>query len=80
MDLFAEIKEMIAQAVSIEGEAVVPGAHLQEDLDADSLAMLNLAEAISERYGVEIEGDDIVEAETVGALVKLVESRVSSKP
>lgn len=80
MALFDEIREMIAEALAIEEEIVVPEAHLQDDLVADSLALLNLAEAIGERYGIEIQGDDLVEAETVGVLVKFVETGIASKP
>lgn len=80
MDLYSEIKEMIIKAVAAEDEAVVPEAHLQDDLGADSLALLNLAEAIGERYGVEIEGDDLVDLDNVGELVKLVESRIPPNP
>jgi acyl carrier protein len=79
MDLYDEIKDMIVKAVAVEDEVVLPDAHLQDDLGADSLAILNLAEAIGERYGIEIEGDEIVEVDNVGGLVKLVESKVSSK-
>lgn len=79
MALFDEIKEMIADALAIEEEDVVSEAHLQDDLEADSLALLNLAEAIGERYGIEIQGDDLVEAETVGNLVKFVETGIASK-
>jgi len=79
MALFDEIREMIAEALAIEEEEVVKEAHLQADLLADSLALLNLAEAIGERYGIEIQGDDLVEAETVGALLKFVEAGIASK-
>jgi len=79
MALFDEIREMIAEALAIEEEEVVKEAHLQDDLLADSLALLNLAEAIGERYGIEIQGDDLVEAETVGALLKFVEAGIAAK-
>ena len=79
MGLYDEIKVMIINMVAVEDEAVVSNAHLQDDLGADSLALLNLAEAIAERYGIEMEGDDLVDLENVGELVVLVESRISSK-
>ncbi len=77
MSLFDEIKEMIIDAVAPEEESIVPEAHLQDDLGADSLALINLAEAISARYGIELEGDDIIEMENVGELLKFVESKIS---
>ena len=79
MSLYDEIKDMIIEAVAPEDDTVVPEAHLQDDLGADSLALLNLSEKISERYGIELQPDDIVELESVGDLLKLVESKISSK-
>jgi len=79
MDLFAEIKEIILKELVLDEEAVVSGSHLQDDLGADSLALLNLTEIIGKRYGIEIMGDDLVEIENVGELVNLVESKISSK-
>ncbi len=79
MDLFAEIKEIIVKELALGEEAVVSGSHLQEDLGADSLALLNLTEIIGKRYGIEIMGDDLVEIENVGELINLVESKISTK-
>jgi acyl carrier protein len=80
MELYAEIKEIIVRELAVDKEVVVSEAHLQDDLGADSLALLNLAEAIETRYGIEIQGDDIVDLANMGELVKLVESKISSKP
>ena len=67
MDLQAEIRETIARILALDEQAIVPESHLQEDLAADSLALLNLAEALAERYGIEIGGDDLMALESVGA-------------
>lgn len=76
MDLFAEIKAMIAKELAVDEALVVPEAHLQDDLEADSLALLNLSVTIGERYGIDIQGDDLVDTESVGELVKLVETMI----
>jgi acyl carrier protein len=55
----------------------VAEANLQDDLGADSLGLLNLADAISSRYGLDLRPDDIVDLKNVGELVRLVESRLS---
>ena len=52
MDLYDEIKEIIVTELALDKEVVVPEAHLQDDLGADSLGLLNLAEAIDARYGI----------------------------
>ena len=78
MDLNAEIKTMIAKALAVDVADVVSEAHLKDDLGGDSLAILNLATALSKRYSIEIVYDDMVEIESVSELVQLVESKISS--
>ncbi|MDO8577625.1 MAG: phosphopantetheine-binding protein [Dehalococcoidales bacterium] len=78
MELFGEIQSMIGQRLSVDPEKVTRDAHLQFDLGADSLAILNLSADISRKYGIEVLGEDIVELENVGKLVALVESKVGT--
>ncbi len=79
MTLYDEIKGIITMELALDGEAVVPQAHLQDDLGADSLGLLNLAEAIDARFGIQLQGDDLVDLANVGELVKLVESKIALK-
>lgn len=79
MTLYDEMKEIITNELALDREVVVPEAHLQDDLGADSLGLLNLAEAIDARYGIELQGDDLVDIANVGELVKLVESKIALK-
>jgi len=79
MEIFSEIKDIIAKELALDEEAVVPEAHLQDDLGADSLALLNLTELIGKQYDIVITGDDLVEISNVSELVQLIESRISSK-
>ncbi len=58
---------------------MISEAHLQDDLGADSLMLLNLTETIGIRYGIEVTGDDLIEVTNVGELIKLIESRISSE-
>lgn len=79
MDLFAEIKEILVKELALEDDAVVPEAHLQDDLGADSLALLNLTEIMGIRYGIEITGDDLVDVNSVSELVQLIASRIAKQ-
>ena len=78
MELFSEIKTMIEKMLAVDAEALTENAHLQFDLGADSMTMLTLSIAISEKYGIELLGDDIVELENIGELISLVESKIST--
>ncbi|NIQ37854.1 MAG: acyl carrier protein [Proteobacteria bacterium] len=79
MELETGIREIIVKEFAVDEKEVLSEAHLQFDLGGDSLGLLNLAEAIGKRYDIEIEGDDLVDLANVGELVKLVESKISSK-
>ncbi len=78
MELFSVIKEMIAKLFAIDAEEVTEDAHLQFDLGADSIALMNLAMAINKKYSLELVIDEIVELENVGELISLVESKISA--
>ena len=79
MEIFSVIKEMLVKELALDDEAVVPEAHLQDDLGADSLALLNLTELIEKRYAIGLTPDDLVEIGKVSELVHLIESRISSQ-
>ncbi len=78
MELSSEIKGMIVKLLAIDAEEVTDDAHLQFDLGADSLALMNLAMAINKKYSLELLIDDFVELENVGDLISLVESKISA--
>ena len=80
MEAFNEIKKMIVNLFAVDEETVVADAHLQDDLQGDSLAVMRLAEAIGIHYGIEIIAEDLLDIDNVGELVDVVESKISSKP
>lgn len=77
MEVFEEIKKMIVNLFAIDEAAVVAEAHLQDDLEGDSLAVMRLAEAIGAHYGIEIIAEDLLDVDNLGELVELVESKIS---
>jgi acyl carrier protein len=43
-----------------------------EDLDVDSLDLVELAQIVEDEYGVELKGDDVKDVNTVGDVIDLV--------
>jgi acyl carrier protein len=78
MELFNELKEIIAKELAIDESTVTPEAHLQDDLGADSLGILNIAEAIADKYKIAIMADDLVDAANVGELVEMVKVKIAA--
>ncbi|MGA1824523.1 MAG: acyl carrier protein [bacterium] len=79
MDIYTQIRQMIVKELAIDEKEVISEAHLQDDLGADSLALLELSEVLSKEYGITITGDDLMDMESVGALVKEVETKIACK-
>lgn len=79
MDLFSEIKDLLVRELAIDETIVVPGAHLKDDLGADSLALLNIAENIASRYQIDLQVDDLMDIESFSGLVSLIQKKREEK-
>ena len=78
MEFFNELKEIIAAELAIDESTVVPGAHLQDDLGADSLGISNIADAIADKYKITIVADELVDIANVGELVDMVKAKIAA--
>ena len=57
-----------------EAGAVTRGSTFEE-LDVDSLDLVELAQVIEDEFGIALKGDDVKDIKTVGELIDLVVSR-----
>jgi acyl carrier protein len=57
-----------------ERENITPQARF-EDLEVDSLDLVELAQIVEDEYGVEIKDSDLDKVETVGDVVDLIAAR-----
>jgi acyl carrier protein len=69
--VYAALEEFGADADEIRLEASF------EELDVDSLDLVELGQIVQEEYGVELKGDDMPNLKTVGDAVELIASRAS---
>ncbi|HEX2371109.1 MAG TPA: phosphopantetheine-binding protein [Solirubrobacterales bacterium] len=60
--------------VGADREAVSREASF-EDLDVDSLDLVEVSQIVEDEFGVELEGDDIKDLKTVGEVIDLVVAR-----
>ncbi len=79
--VFALIRDRLADILEIEPSEIAEGASFTDDLDADSLALIELVEAIEEELGARnvgfrIEDEDLEDLKTVRDAVDYVVSRV----
>jgi len=66
------IKAILDQA-GCEESAITPEANLKDDLNMDSLDMVELIMALEEVIGKEINDEDVKGLKTVGEVVKFIE-------
>ena len=75
------VRDRLAEILEIEPDSIAEGASFQDDLDADSLALIELVEAIEEELsersvGFRIEDDDLDDLKTVRDAVDYVVARL----
>ncbi len=75
------IKERLAEILEIEPSAISEGDSFADDLDADSLALIELVEALEEELGersvgFRIEDEDLEDLKTVRDAVDYVLARL----
>lgn len=75
-DTFEEIKKIIVELLSVDENKVTPEARFREDLDADSLDLVELIMAFEDKFGGEISDEDAQNITTVGEAVKYVQERM----
>ena len=60
-----KIKEIIAEQLSVEEDAVKMETHLMKDLEADSLDAVEIIMAIEDEFGIEVPDEDAEKFQTV---------------
>jgi acyl carrier protein len=76
------VRDRLADILEIEANQITEGASFADDLQADSLALIELVEALEEELaertvGFRIEDEDLEDLKTVRDAVDYVYSRVS---
>jgi len=74
---FARFRKCAVEVLSVEEARIVPDAKFGDDLDADSLDLVELVMALEEEFGVEVPEEELEGIETVGQAYDLVVGKLS---
>lgn len=77
MDTFGRVKKIIVDQLGVEEEKVVEGARFREDLEADSLDLVELVMAFEEEFGGTISDEEAQQITSVGDIVTFVEEKLT---
>ena len=81
-EVFELIRDRLADILEVDGSTITEGASFADDLDADSLALIELVEALEEELsersvGFRIDDEDLEDLKTVRDAVDYVCARLS---
>ncbi|HKE99668.1 MAG TPA: acyl carrier protein [Actinomycetes bacterium] len=71
-DVVSTMKTVLAAELGVDEDKVTAEARFKEDLDADSLDLVEVVLALEERFGIEIPDEEIAGVKTVGEAADLV--------
>ena len=71
------VKDIIVDLLGVEPDKVAAEARFREDLEADSLDLVELIMAFKEEFGGEISDEDAQKITTVGEAITYVEERMA---
>lgn len=67
--IFEKVKSILSEQFEVEEESITMETRLIEDLGADSLDVVDLAEAVEDEFETEIPDSEIENISTVGDIV-----------
>jgi len=77
-EILATLKDVAVEVLGVDASAVVETASFKDDLEADSLDLVEVVMALEEKFEITIPEDDLADVGTVGQAVDLVLDRVGA--
>jgi acyl carrier protein len=75
-DVYERVKKIIVDILGVDEAKVTLEASFREDLEADSLDLVELIMAFEDEFGGEISDEDAQKIQTVSEAVKYLESHM----
>ncbi|HSR31763.1 MAG TPA: acyl carrier protein [Anaerolineae bacterium] len=77
-DLFERVRAIIVEQLGVDEDKVTLDARFREDLEADSLDLVEFIMAVEDEFGGEISDDEAQQIKTVGQAVEYLQARMDA--
>ena len=71
--IFEKVRKIICDQWDLEEDDVTPETLLEDDLEADSLDLVDLVMSFEDEFQIEVPDEDVENIKTVGDIVKYIE-------
>ena len=78
-ELIQKVKDIIAESLGVKKSEVVSGASFIDDLNADSLDIVELVMELEEEFEINIPDDQAEKIKTVGEAIDYIEGEIKKK-
>ena len=75
-EVFEKVKGLFIEDLGIDESKVTMEAKLEEDLEIDSLGIVEVVMAFEDEFDIEIDDEELADVSTVGEAVKLLHSKI----
>ena len=75
-EVYEKVKILFVDELGIDAEKVTMEAKLEEDLDIDSLGIVEVVMAFEDEFEIEIDDEELTDVGTVGQAVNLLHSKL----
>ena len=72
--MFETLKNVLVEELQLDPEEITPDAELANDLGINSIELADLVMLCEDKFGIEIQDDDIRKLNTVADVVEYLES------
>ncbi|WP_066193977.1 MULTISPECIES: acyl carrier protein [Gracilibacillus] len=73
-DTFEKVKQIVVDRLDVDEDKVTPEASFKDDLEADSLDVVELVMELEDEFDMEIADEDAEKIATVGDAVSYIDS------
>lgn len=76
-EIESKMTELLVEELGLDGDNISNESRFEEDLEVDSLGVVELLMALEDNFGVQIPDEEAEQLTTVGEAVTLVETKLN---